>query len=69
MLVLTRKAQERILIGNDIKVTVVAIQGRNVRIGIEAPGEIPVFRDEIIRGRELAPGGECRNGVAVKDSV
>lgn len=69
MLVLTRKAQERILIGNDITVTVVAIQGRNVRIGIEAPGEIPVFRDEIIRGRELTPAGERPNGVAIKDGV
>lgn len=68
MLVLTRKPHERILIGNDIMVTVVAIQGRNVRIGIEAPGHVPIFRDEVLRADELI-SNERQNGVALKDGV
>jgi carbon storage regulator len=66
MLVLTRKTSERILIGNDITVTVVAIQGRSVRIGIQAPGEVPVFRDEVLRARDSGTA-ECRTTVAIKD--
>lgn len=48
MLVLTRKAQEKILIGEEIVVTVIRIQGKGVRIGIEAPREIPVRRAELV---------------------
>lgn len=48
MLVLTRKAQEKILIGDEIVVTVIRIQGKGVRIGIEAPREIPVRRAELV---------------------
>jgi carbon storage regulator len=52
MLVLTRKVNEQILIGEDIRITVTAIQGHQVRIGIEAPLSVPVFREEVIRARE-----------------
>jgi carbon storage regulator CsrA len=47
MLVLTRKQQERIHIGDNITITVVRIQGNAVRIGIEAPQEVHVVRGEI----------------------
>lgn len=47
MLVLSRKAGERIWIGDDISVTVVRISGGGVRIGIEAPKEMPVVREEL----------------------
>ena len=47
MLVLSRKAGERIWIGEDISVTVVRISGGGVRIGIEAPKELPVAREEL----------------------
>lgn len=47
MLVLSRKVGERILIGEDIAVTVVRITGGGVRIGIEAPVELPVIREEL----------------------
>ena len=47
MLVLTRKKNEVIVIGNNIKITVVDIRGDKVRIGIEAPVEIPVYRQEV----------------------
>ena len=47
MLVLTRKANQSIMIGDDIEVSVLAIMGEKVRIGIEAPRTVPVFRKEV----------------------
>lgn len=47
MLVLSRKVGERIWIGDDISVTVVRITGGGVRIGIDAPSELPVVREEL----------------------
>ena len=47
MLVLSRKLNEKILIGDDIVITVVKIDRNHVRIGIEAPGDVKVFREEI----------------------
>ena len=47
MLVLTRKAGESIIIGNQVKLTVLEIQGRQIRLGIEAPSEVPVHRGEV----------------------
>jgi carbon storage regulator len=49
MLVLTRKQNQSIMIGDDIEVSVLSIAGDKVRIGIQAPREIPVFRDEVYR--------------------
>ena len=47
MLVLTRKSNQSIMIGDDIEVTVLAIVGEKVRIGIQAPRDVPVFRKEV----------------------
>ena len=47
MLVLTRKSNQSIMIGDDIEVSVLAIMGEKVRIGIEAPRAVPVFRKEV----------------------
>jgi carbon storage regulator len=47
MLVLTRKGNQSIMIGDDIEVTVLAVMGEKVRIGIEAPRSVPVFRKEV----------------------
>lgn len=47
MLILTRKLGESITIGDDIKVTVLGIYGRQVRLGIEAPLKVVVHREEI----------------------
>lgn len=62
MLVLSRKVGERILIGDNIAVTVVRITGGGVRIGIEAPAELPVIREELKKIMEQAtpalPGSE-----------
>ena len=47
LLVLTRKGNQSIMIGDEIEVSVLAIMGEKVRIGIEAPRSIPVFRKEV----------------------
>jgi carbon storage regulator len=47
MLVLTRKSNQSIMIGDDVEVTVLSVTGDKVRIGIQAPGDVPVFRTEI----------------------
>ena len=60
MLVLTRKSNQSIMIGDDIEVSVLAIMGEKVRIGIQAPRSIPVFRKEVYleiqSEREEEPG-------------
>lgn len=55
MLVLTRHAGEEIVIGNDIRVAVVAIKGNKVRIGITAPSVVDVCRSELL-DRDSSPG-------------
>ena len=47
MLVLSRKKDEMIMIGDDIEITIVDVRGDKVRIGITAPNEVPVHRREI----------------------
>jgi carbon storage regulator len=47
MLVLTRKSNQSIMIGDDIEITVLSVMGEKVRIGIQAPRDVPVFRDEV----------------------
>ncbi len=47
MLVLSRQRDESIVIGDNVVVTIVDIRGDKVRLGIDAPGEIPVHRQEV----------------------
>ena len=47
MLILTRRVGESVVIGDRIKVTVVDVKGNQIRLGIEAPKEIPVHREEV----------------------
>ena len=47
MLVLTRKAGESIVIGSDVVVTVIELRGGQVRVGIDAPREVQVHREEV----------------------
>mgnify|MGYP001474749012 CR=1 FL=1 len=54
MLVLSRKCNEQIVIGDDIVVTVVAIRGGTVRIGIEAPPHVTVHRQEVLEAIRAA---------------
>ena len=48
MLVLSRKINETILIGNDIRVTLLGIEGDKIKIGIDAPKSMRIFREELI---------------------
>ncbi len=52
MLVLTRKINERIVIGDSIVLTIVQINGSAARIGIEAPASISIVREELLHDRE-----------------
>ncbi len=47
MLILTRKVGESIMVGDHVRVVVVEVKGRQVRIGVEAPGETKIYRGEI----------------------
>ena len=47
MLALSRKANESIMIGNDIEITVLEVKGEQVKIGINAPKSVPVYREEV----------------------
>jgi len=57
MLVLSRKKSQRILIGDNIAVTVVQIGNGTVRIGIEAPRDVNVIRDELLEIAQDQPQG------------
>ena len=47
LLVLTRKPQQSIMVGDDIELTVLSIHGDKVRLGVQAPSDVPVHRTEI----------------------
>ena len=47
MLILTRKTNEKIRIGNDITLTILEVRGDQVKVGVEAPKDVKVFRQEV----------------------
>ena len=47
MLVLTRKLNQRIFVGDDIVITIIDIERGKIRLGIEAPKEVPIYREEL----------------------
>jgi carbon storage regulator len=64
VLVLTRKSNQSIMIGDDVEISVLAIMGEKVRIGIEAPRSVPVFRREVyIEIQEDQDAGEAHADV------
>jgi carbon storage regulator len=58
MLVLTRKAGEKVIIGDNIIITLASCDGGRVRIGIDAPGEVKVVRAELIERQDDLRLGE-----------
>ena len=69
MLVLTRKSNQSIMIGDDIEVSVLAIMGEKVRIGIQAPRSIPVFRKEVYLEIQSERGDEPGKASAEVDEA
>ena len=69
MLVLTRKSNQSIMIGDEIEVSVLSVMGEKVRIGIQAPQKVPVFRKEIYLEihRETGAVTPVRDGNAPAD--
>jgi len=66
MLVLSRKVGERILVGEDIAITVVRLTSGGVRLGIEAPPEMPVVREEL--AEQLAHPGHRKAEASSKNT-
>ena len=64
MLILTRRVGETVMIGNDITVTVLGVKGNQVGVGVNAPKEVAVHREEIserIKREEQAAGGAVKS--------
>ena len=61
MLILTRRVGETVMIGDDVAVTVLSVKGNQVRIGVDAPKDIAVHREEVFERikRDAADGLEC----------
>jgi carbon storage regulator len=66
VLVLTRKSNQSIMIGDEIEVSVLSIMGEKVRIGIQAPRDIPVFRKEVYLEIQQEAGA---SGTSARDEV
>jgi carbon storage regulator len=62
MLVLSRKPLQSIMIGPDIRITVVKVERNQVRIGIEAPRDVTILRDELIETGDSRPGVGSESG-------
>jgi carbon storage regulator len=62
MLILTRRVGETVMIGEDVTVTVLGVKGNQVRIGVNAPREVAVHREEIFDRIKREESGEARDG-------
>ena len=72
MLVLTRKSNQSIMIGDDVEVSVLSIMGEKVRIGISAPRDVPVFRKEVyleIQQEQVAAPADGSGRKAVDEAL
>lgn len=63
MLVMTRRIGEKIMIGSDITVTILGVQGNQVRVGVDAPRDVPVHREEIFLRINLASAADRKERI------
>ena len=59
MLILTRRVGESLMIGDEVTITVLGVKGNQVRIGVKAPKEVAVHREEILNRIEAAAAGDA----------
>ncbi len=69
MLALSRKKGEALMINNDIEITVLDIKGEQVKIGISAPKQVPVYRKEVYLQIQEANKEATNNAAAVKEQL
>ncbi len=67
MLILTRKVGETLMIGDQVEVTILSIKGNQVRIGVNAPKEIPVHREEIYARIKREQAGQDSTGAVEQE--
>jgi carbon storage regulator len=69
MLILTRRLNESLMIGDEVKITVLGVKGSQVRLGIEAPRDVSVHREEIFERilAEKNPNGSIENEADFSD--
>jgi carbon storage regulator len=58
MLIVTRRPGERVMVGDQVVITVIEVKGSSVRIGIDAPRAVPVYREEIYAAMQQNRGDE-----------
>lgn len=68
MLILTRRISESVMIGDEVKVTVLGVKGNQVRLGIEAPKTVSVHREEIYQRIQQEKGGVSSQEGAAQSS-
>jgi carbon storage regulator len=69
MLVLSRKKNESIVINNDITIVVVEIRGDKVRLGVEAPKEVPVHRREVYEAIHRSSAGGAEGSTPIENKT
>jgi carbon storage regulator len=69
MLILTRRVGETVMIGNEVTVTVLGVKGNQVRIGVNAPKDVAVHREEIYERIKREGDQDSRSGIPVAKIV